>query len=301
MSKITEQLKVLADSLEELDEFKTKNTKPDPKSKEGVALEIAEVKKMKSIFSKDFSKITDSIEDIRESFMDGDSSLLENIESLQEELDERFEQIEDIHEAIKESLLKVENGQTIDAEMHKLGLTNMGRELVSTTEKLESGFNTRYEEIKNIINSHKEEGILSFIERDNILDKKFLQTKKDLEKFASGIYQYGSSFGVSVNGTLVGTTSTINYKAGTNVTITQSTDAQGIITLTFNASGGGAGTNFETPTGTINGTNKTFTVLNTPKYVVSDGVTYFLGNGYTLVGLTITMDIAPVGFSMSAY
>ena len=60
-------------------------------------------------------------------------------------------------------------------------------------------------------------------------------------------------------------------------------------------------TGSETPVGTVNGINKTFTVSNTPKYVVSDGVTYFANNGYTIVGLTITMDYAPTGFIRSYY
>jgi len=60
-------------------------------------------------------------------------------------------------------------------------------------------------------------------------------------------------------------------------------------------------TGAEVPTGTVNGTNRTFTVTNTPKYIVSDGVTYFENNGYTLATLTITMDFAPVGFIESVY
>lgn len=60
-------------------------------------------------------------------------------------------------------------------------------------------------------------------------------------------------------------------------------------------------TGVETPVGTVNGTNRTFTVTNTPKYIVSDGVTYFENSGYTLSTLTITMDFAPVGFITSAY
>ena len=62
-----------------------------------------------------------------------------------------------------------------------------------------------------------------------------------------------------------------------------------------------SGVTVETPTGIINGSNVTFTVSNTPKYVISDGVTYFVNNGYTLSGLTVTMDIAPVGFIKSVY
>lgn len=51
--------------------------------------------------------------------------------------------------------------------------------------------------------------------------------------------------------------------------------------------------NFETPSGDIDGVNTTFTVLNTPKCVFLNGVTYFENDGYTLSGLDITF-IAPI-------
>lgn len=60
-------------------------------------------------------------------------------------------------------------------------------------------------------------------------------------------------------------------------------------------------TGSETPVGTINSVNKSFTVSNTPKYVVSDGVTYFPNAGYTYSAPTITMDIAPTWTIASAY
>ena len=73
--------------------------------------------------------------------------------------------------------------------------------------------------------------------------------------------------------------------------------------LSVVSSGGGSGGSivFETPVGTIDGSNKTFTVTNTPQFIVMDSETYFNGQGYTLVGLTVTMDIAPIGFLQSAY
>lgn len=56
----------------------------------------------------------------------------------------------------------------------------------------------------------------------------------------------------------------------------------------------GGGVNVETPSGTINGTNKEFTVSNEPKYVVVNAFTYFAGAGYSYSGGTITFDDAPV-------
>jgi hypothetical protein len=65
--------------------------------------------------------------------------------------------------------------------------------------------------------------------------------------------------------------------------------------------GGTGGGGFEVPVGLVNGSNTVFTVSNTPKYVVADNQTYFQNFGFTLSGLTITMDAAPYNFIQSAY
>lgn len=59
---------------------------------------------------------------------------------------------------------------------------------------------------------------------------------------------------------------------------------------------GGAGANFETPVGLVDGLNADFVVSNTPKAVLLNGLTYFENDGYTFnsVTMTITMLIIPV-------
>lgn len=73
--------------------------------------------------------------------------------------------------------------------------------------------------------------------------------------------------------------------------------------LLTDSSGGGGGSTltFETPTGTINGSNITFTVAHVPLYIVADNQTYFENVGYTRVGATLTLDAAPWNFIRSAY
>lgn len=56
---------------------------------------------------------------------------------------------------------------------------------------------------------------------------------------------------------------------------------------------GSGGASFETPSGTINGSNAAFSVIHTPKAVILNGATYFQNDGYTLSGLNITMLIVP--------
>lgn len=75
----------------------------------------------------------------------------------------------------------------------------------------------------------------------------------------------------------------------TNLSVTYSNNGKLTVTATS-----GAGTNVETPTGTINGSNTAFTVSNEPKWVLVNGVTYFSGVGYSYAGGTITLDFAPV-------
>lgn len=61
------------------------------------------------------------------------------------------------------------------------------------------------------------------------------------------------------------------------------------------------GVRFETPAGTVDGQNRTFTFFKTPKYVVIDGLQYFEDSGYTISGNTLTANVAPTGFIRSAY
>lgn len=58
----------------------------------------------------------------------------------------------------------------------------------------------------------------------------------------------------------------------------------------------GGGMVQETPTGTVNGTNVTFTVTVAPKFIVTDTGFYIAGFGFSLATLTITMDLAPNTF-----
>ncbi len=60
--------------------------------------------------------------------------------------------------------------------------------------------------------------------------------------------------------------------------------------LVSSSGGGGSGVNVEVPTGTVDGSNTTFTVINTPKFVVIDGMTRRATKGYTYSVGTITVD-----------
>lgn len=98
----------------------------------------------------------------------------------------------------------------------------------------------------------------------------------------------------------------INFIAGTNVTITTANDdVKRRVNLTIIAAGGGGGANFETPVGTVNDSNTSFTVLNTPLYIIVNGVTYFSGTGlftsYSVPTITLSSPVGTGGFIRSAY
>lgn len=65
---------------------------------------------------------------------------------------------------------------------------------------------------------------------------------------------------------------------------------QGQIDILTSLVGLGAGLTLETPTGTVDGSNVTFTTSHTPKVVIIDGISKVSGNGYTYAGGTITVD-----------
>lgn len=64
---------------------------------------------------------------------------------------------------------------------------------------------------------------------------------------------------------------------------------------------GGGGSSVETPSGTVNGSNTSFTVSNEPAFIIVDGITYFDGAGYTYGAGTLTIDTPPVSFIRSIY
>lgn len=66
-------------------------------------------------------------------------------------------------------------------------------------------------------------------------------------------------------------------------------------------SGGGGGSSVETPAGSVNGSNVSFTVAEEPAWIIVDGVTYFAGAGYTYSAGTLTIDTPPVSFIRSIY
>lgn len=73
-------------------------------------------------------------------------------------------------------------------------------------------------------------------------------------------------------------------------------NANGTFSFEAESGGGGSGVTVETPTGSVDSSNTSFTVTSEPKWIVSDGVTYFDGAGYSYSSLTVTMTIPPSSY-----
>lgn len=70
------------------------------------------------------------------------------------------------------------------------------------------------------------------------------------------------------------------------------------------STGGGSGASLtaETPVGTVNGVNTTFTVSHTPVFVMVDGLLRVSGYGYTYAAPTITTDpLAPPAQNITSF
>lgn len=86
--------------------------------------------------------------------------------------------------------------------------------------------------------------------------------------------------------------------SGLDITLNNPVGSGGFIRSAY-----GGGISVETPTGTVDDSNVTFTVSNEPKYIVVNGAQYFSGTGYSYSGGTITLNnpVGTGGFIRSVY
>lgn len=112
-----------------------------------------------------------------------------------------------------------------------------------------------------------------------------------------GLYEYGSSLNVLEGGTPVGFTGAINFKNGTNTTVKSTLNQAGYIDVEIDATSAAPTFYNDTVSGTIDGTNKVFTVPNTivsALFLSLGNTNYQAGVDYTVTGAKqITMTVAP--------
>ena len=164
---------------------------------------------------------------------------------------------------------------------------NYFSEKVSSIEKEE--FSSKLKVIESDVESFKKiDHNLKFKE----LDDKFGLVDEILNKLSKGIYEYGASLNVSINGISIGTANNIDFVNGTDTTISYTTDNLGVhIKVNSKSQAVGIPVYGEIPTGS----GVTFTLLHTP---LNGVIALYRGgarqqsgvlNDYTVSGNTITL------------
>lgn len=141
-------------------------------------------------------------------------------------------------------------------------------------------------------------------------DKAIKTTQDSIEKLRRDLFSRLSNLGggnanrqINVNSSVMSNKYTdINFKNGSNVTITKADDeVNKRVNITIASTGGGAGNSFsinEVPAGTIDDSNVTFTLANTPVAgtvaVYVNRLRLNLTSDYSITDATITL-INPVG------
>lgn len=98
----------------------------------------------------------------------------------------------------------------------------------------------------------------------------------------------------------------INLIAGTGITITTvANNTTKYADMTITATGSGSQLTAETPTGTVDDSNVTFTVVHQPLYIVVNGAQYTVGTGlyssYVAGTITLSSPVGTGGFIVSFY
>lgn len=137
------------------------------------------------------------------------------------------------------------------------------------------------------------------------IDNEHIEGFEDLKTSIRNVNRVNSTpigFRAYVDGVKKGLLQDVNFKAGSNMTVTHSV-VNGLPTITFASTGTGGGGGWETPSGTVNGTNTVFTVANEPVIVIADGTIYIDGSGYSYSGGTITFldSLAPKFWIRSSF
>lgn len=123
---------------------------------------------------------------------------------------------------------------------------------------------------------------------NEIVDKVNLSTNLIKKERIDGLVELIKNVAHNSISSLPATTTFVNGKRSKNLVFSGlDVNTQGdTSTITL---GGSLSINTETPTGTVNGVNTSFTVLNTPKWISVDGLNKFLTTNYTYAAGTITI------------
>ncbi len=156
-------------------------------------------------------------------------------------------------------------------------------------EKLEALKPNPADAYEYMLSDDDKNGIIKILTKE--FPKERLQSIEKLIEELQGSVERNRSLPVSGMGDFGGP-----FEQGSNITVRK--DQSGAYVISSTATGGGT-TAYETPVGTIDGANTSFTVSHTPIAIILNAYTYFEGDGYTFDAgtMTVTMLVIPVAGS----
>ena len=238
---------------------------------------------IQSTVNEEIKQITDKgLSKIRQDVSQQILNLVGTITSIREDISSKeisLKKVGELEITIKE--FKKEFNNILDSvkgehKNYSVSLVSLGDRLNDISGSIQKNILSQFDEVKkslstfdrNIKSLHDKHAV--YLQKFQIIDKNFLQLEKDLKKYASNIYEYGSQLSVLGNGALIGMSGSINFKNGTNTTVSVTANKQGGIDVVINSS-----VTALQPTETPNGSIKVFTFSTAsaqPSYLVIDGL-----------------------------
>lgn len=234
-------------------------------------------------------KIRDIVDDLKQDLENSGSSFEEDIEHVYEEIESLSDLIENAMDTavstaeeksipkFKELDSKISEGiESLENKIEKIGLGifEEGEKYQKSTKDLDKKVELLRADNKVHYKGRKEVG------------KQVLKLEAELKKLSKSIYEFGSSLSVLSNGSLVGASFGINFKNGTNTTVSITANAQGFIDVAINATGGGGSFtgSQEKSTTTPDGATQAFNFTHSPKLIFWNGAMQTLTDDYTVTG-----------------
>lgn len=197
----------------------------------------------------------------------------------------------ELKKMMKELIPEPKNGKDADVE-------GIVEEVLSKVPKVEQIQPDMAEDIRNkieLLEGDERLTIASINGLDDLIDSKVTATRNAILGGRQGQVGYN----MFVDGTKKGKAVNTNFVAGTGVTLTHA-EANGRNDITIDVAASSSFADSETPSGTVNGVNDTFTLANTPTagtvrlYVNGMRQNVGAGNDYTISGGTITFESASI-------
>lgn len=178
----------------------------------------------------------------------------------------------------------------------KIDVPVVEKKVEKVIERIETPiYNTEVKEVAVADSADDIRNKLELLTGDERLDKKSIKGLEEYEDMVKSVREAATR--VISNSRNLYQLLDVNVEG---ITTNQSIKWNGTQWVPYTASGG-TGYTVETPSGSVNSSNVTFTVTTIPVYIVSDGITYFENAGYTRSSLTLTLDVPPSSYIRSFY